>query len=231
MSEALISNLNEMPLNLIENARNLGTEYEAETYLERHVTSENCKYLRTFVRRVITNGEEVRTWNKGRALIAYSSLSDQLNKEKEALFGYNTAEFMTIVRPNFEAWNSGSDLGGMFVFCEPEADYRSQTPPGYGIMSLKEADLITIDSNMISIQFRRWLASRMAAYLKAKNELHTFKNSELLEEVAAKEQWTEDALIAFKGLTKERAACNWNDEVIPGFCGTDSFYQNYDSEK
>lgn len=225
MEKCPISNLNEMPVELIEHARKLGNEFEAVPYFELLVTPENFKYLRSFVRRVVMNHEEVSAWNKGRALIAYSSLTDQLTKKKEALYGYEVEYFKTIVKPNFEAWSQGSDLGGMFVFCEPNADYRSVTPAGYGIISLKNAELIEVDPNNVVIQFRRWLASRMAYYLKHKNQLETFNDSKVLEELAPKGRWSQDAIKAFKGLLNERENYHWGDYDIPGFGGTDSLYK------
>ncbi|MGS2739382.1 hypothetical protein [Sinomicrobium sp. M5D2P17] len=224
MNKYQISNLNEIPEELIGNARKLDSEFEAESYLNLLVTPENSKYLRSFVRQVVINGEKVNTWKKGRALIVDSSLVDQLTKDKEEIFGYDSANFKTIIRPNYEAWSRGSDFGGMFVFCEPDADYRSYTPPGYGIISLKELDLIEVDQKHITTQFRRWLASRMAAFLKHKNQLETFDNAKVLEELVTRDQWTEDAVRAFEGLGKEKATCSWGDDAIPGFCGDDAFY-------
>lgn len=225
INKKLISNLNKMPLELIENARKTGSELEALSYLSLLVTPGNHKYLRSFVRRVVMNREEAGTWNKGRALVAYSSLLDQLTKEKEEIFGYNTTDFKFIIQPNFEAWSRGSDFGGMFVFCEPEADYRSPTPPGYGIISLKEADLVKVEQKQVTIQFRRWLASRMAAYLNHKNQLETFDITEPLEELANRNQWTHDAVQAFEGLLKEKGTYRWKEKNIPGFCGPDSFFE------
>lgn len=221
----MVANLNEMPQPLIDNARKLENEFMAESYLKLHTTPDNEPYLRGFVRQVVVNGEAVSTWKKGRVLIAYSSLADQLSKQKEEIFGHEEQWFNTIVKPDYEIWARGSDLGGIFVLVEPEADYRSSTPAGYGTLSLTGQELISVDPKKAAVHFRRWLASRMAAFLQSKNQLHDErKHTEVLTALVPMDDWTTDAKMAIKGLAKEKAAACFEKEAVPGFCGEDAFY-------
>ncbi len=221
-----IANLNQIPQKLIENAELLVDRYEIQCYLQFYTTPDNENFLRHFVFDVFTLNQNVNTWKKGRALIANSSLKDQLSKEKEDLFGYPISEFKHIVKPDYEYWKEGIHHTGMFVFLEPDADYKVLPKEGYSTLPLKTADFIAVEQKDIELFYRRWIASRIAIYLQVKGQWQDLENGKVFDDIIPQYQWTQDAHYALKGLIKERNIEPPNEKLVPGFYGPDEYYMS-----
>jgi hypothetical protein len=220
-----VEDLNELKDVDIERARMLGQEYEAEYYLGLLATDDNARYLKGFVRSVITNKEDHRTWGKGSVLLLLdSSLHDVLTKERNVLFNRSDDELKHIIEPEVDAWNRNSDTSGAFAFLIPEINYRFTSPAGYLMRSPDGVQLSAVSPGRVILQFRRWIASKIAGYLNYFNQLNTAPDLSVLEEIAPRESWTEDALMALSGLLKEIGMNPLENGKVPGFYGPDDFY-------
>lgn len=217
-----VTDLNETSDLDIERARLLDNENEAEYYLSLLVTDENLRYLKGFVRNVITNNENHRTWGKGRVLLLECSMSDVLTKDRMDLYQRPEALFKCIVEPDLESWKQYSDRSGSFAFYEPDTNYKDSVTSGYYSIA-KSVHLLEVPSNKVTLYFRRWLASKIAAYLKHFNQLSAHADVSKLEELAAHDTWTEDARRALSGLLKELESPS--EGIVPGYSGPDDFYE------
>ncbi len=221
-----IDNLNEIPYEHIENARKLQNEYEAEHYLSLIVSNDNARYLKDFIMDVIINQEDWQDWRKRAVIFVLdASIQEILTKPRKALFGFPDSHFKYIIKPDYKYLETKASDGGVLTFVNPNANYKTRAPYGYIMSSLNVTQLLEIEQDRISFHFRRWVASRIAAYLDYFNKLKGEFDSSILEEVAHKKEWTEDTLKALRGLQKERENYKWKETDIPGFCGQDSYYE------
>lgn len=224
MANYQTDNLNEFDATIIERARLLDHEYEAEYYLGLFVTDENSHYLKGFVRSVVSNKEDHRTWGKGVVIVRETSYITILTEERSTLFGRSDDQLNKILPNDLDGWKQQSDLGGIFAFYLPDADYKFNCPKDYTLIQINPDQLQDVSPEKVKVQYRRWLASKLAAYLKYFNQLNENANTKVLEEITPKETWTEDALIALDGLLKELQLDTKNDKCVPGFYGPDDFY-------
>lgn len=219
-----IDDLNETPIQIIENAQKLNDEIMALYYFERLVTQENWRHLRGFVRSVIVNKENKENWRKGTILVLTCTNEDLLTKEREVLFNRPNTEFKYILPLDYEDWNQNSDFGGTFAFNEPNKNYKFVAPERYCMLSSSDNKLVEIKEHQIDIQFRRWVASRIAGYLKFYDKLTPDADVSILYSIVKREKWTHDALKALDGLLLELKA-GVPENSIPGFTGADDYYR------
>src|SRR5690554_1705984 len=167
-----IDDLNKIPDEHIKNARTLQNEYEAEYYLSLLVSPDNSRYLRGFVRSVITNRENARTWQKRSVIFVLgASLKDILTKPREILFGFPDSHFKHIIKPDYKYLEMKVSNGGILTYINPDANYKTVAPNGYTMSLLKNTELVEIEQDKIPFYYRRWVASRIAAYLNHFNKL------------------------------------------------------------
>jgi hypothetical protein len=220
-----VDNLNELENVHIERARSLGEEQDAAYYLNLLITDDNSRHLRGFVRDVIMNGKDHRSWRKRNVLLLLScSLRDVLTTTRKTLFNRSDDEFTQVISPDLNAWNQHSDTSGTFAFHIPDANYKTVAPKGYILRSPDGVQLVDISPDQATIRFRRWIASRIAAYLKFHNQLNASPDLAVLDQVTPRENWTEDAHRALNGLLQELEKNSWDGESVPGFSGPDDFY-------
>lgn len=214
-----MKHLNEMPPELVENARRLKEIWLVMPYLEFYA-QEEPHFLQWFMQAVVFGGADPRTWMKGAVLVPSVSLADQLTKTKEMLFGDLLNGDVTMIPQNYEDWSQNGSAAGGFAFARPDTDYRSVPPEGFSFFAPQPLE--TVDREKIPVLFRRWIASRIAMVMRDK--LQQLPDVSPLEQFAKPDLWTEDAWKAIKGLTleKEQGLCGPNK--VPGYCGPDAFY-------
>ena len=149
-----VDNLNELENVHIERARSLGEEQDAAYYLTLLITDDNSRHLRGFVRDVIMNGKDHRSWRKRNVLLLLScSLRDVLTTTRKTLFNRSDDEFTQVISPDLDAWNQHSDTSGTFAFHIPDANYKTVAPKGYILRSPDGVQLVDISPDQASIRF------------------------------------------------------------------------------
>ncbi|HTF97300.1 MAG TPA: hypothetical protein VL995_14275 [Cellvibrio sp.] len=219
-----VSNLNEIPSHIILECNKLKNPYHVECLIRFYVTDDNEKYLRQFVHTVIFQKRDHKNWKKGRILLPDTSLKDQLEKSLSEIYQKVDVLFDLIVSPQYVPWEQGVNTLGSFAVVESMATYKSPLVPGFISTDISNEHLITVSPDKKQIWFRRWIASRIARYLHRNQKLQIFNDASVLSEISPQHEWTPDAIIAFKGLLKERDLNLWNDKNIPGYVGDDSIY-------
>ena len=216
-----ISNLNEVPAAIVEQARALGSSLLAETLLAYFTRRECHPFLKRYLQEVIFGDASPRTWRRGRILVPSLSLEEQLCRETDEILAPIGKEFRVRIIPRLEAWQAGVSWVGAPAKPEPNADYRSTVPDGAA--SLGTAGTEPVAEPYVAL--RRWIAGRLASELHASGESRIVTDfSELSVGLPAPDRWSKDALIAAHALLREFRELVPSEGEIPGFRGPDTWY-------
>lgn len=218
---ASIAKLNEVPEELIAEAKKLGSASLARQLLD-HYCSLACRpYLTDFVEKVVLESESPKQWRRGDVLVPAPSLKDQLCLTREALLA-PIGEYSGVrIVPDLVSWVAGTSWIGAPAKSRPDADYLSGVPKG-AVNLIKPKVEIAPD---VDITVRRWIAARIARCLgtnKPKTIDSLFAVDPSLPPVY---QWSEDARIAAAALLREFRELTPSEDEIPGFRGPDKWYR------
>ena len=221
--QSSIDDLRKIPNNIIENARKLNSYYSAKYFLQFYLTERNWEFLPLFIEDIINGNDDILTWQSKFYLAPKSSLKCQLTKRLDDFYDYNYGPIECFLSPDIDDWKSNvSFTGAPLIYCS-NTDYTFKSSENmYSLDGNSKASKIGPQS--VTIIFRRWIATRIARMFYQKPEFLTFKNPEILEKFAPVAIWTNDALIAFQGLVREREEIGWAEDQLPGFIGPDEFY-------
>jgi hypothetical protein len=216
-----ISNLNEVPAVMVEQARALGSVLLAESLLA-YITSTECHpFLKRYVQDVIFGKASPQTWRRGRILVPSLSLEEQLCRETTEILAPIGREFRVRIIPRLEAWQAGVSWVGAPAKPDPNADYRSPVPDGAA--SLGTAGTEPVAEPYVAL--RRWIAGRLASELHASGRIGSVTDiSELAAGLPPPDRWSRDALIAARALLREFRELVPSEAEIPGFRGPDIWY-------
>ena len=214
--------LNEMPLDLIEQARALGSTLLAHSLIAYYTSPDNHQFLKRFVEDVVLGATAPATWRRGRVLVPSLSLDDQLRMSREEILRPLGGEFHARIVPEPAAWRAAVAWVGAPAKPEADADYRTTVPE-------KTASLAWHPLNPVSDQtvaLRRWIAGRLARVVTATRPLDptmAFTDSAL--RLPPPDTWSPDAVAAADALRREVRELGPAREDIPGFRGPDDWYR------
>jgi hypothetical protein len=217
---ASISDLNDLPEALVEEARTLGTPILARNLLAYYTTPECRSYLKTFVDDVVFGKALARLWRRGGALVPAPSISEQLCISREVLLapigGYSGSR----VAPRIESWRAGTSWIGAPAQPRPDANYRTATPSGAALVAQPMLEI----APDVAITVRRWIAGRLARVLVPSEPTSLDALFGFAPYLPAFDQWSEDAQIGVRALLREFRYMGPPKDEIPGFRGPDSWF-------
>jgi hypothetical protein len=217
-----ISHLNEVPAELITEARRLNDRILAETLIAFYTTPDDGRYIGRYVQDVVFGETPPQLWRRGRVLVADFSLDEQLCLDSSALLAPIGGDFHLRIAPGYEDWVAGVSSVGAPACPQPDADYRSPLPSG--TVGIANPNVEPVSDKAVTI--RRWIASRLAAVLKRAGELDSINEpSQITAKLPPYDQWSNDARIAAIALIRERRELKREEREIPGFRGPDAWYQ------
>ena len=213
-----IASLNDLPEELIEEARRLDSAPLARMLLGYYVPSDSRSYLKNFIEDVVDGGQPAKSWRRGGVLVPAQSLADQLTEPREVLLGPigGFAGLRTI--PRLESWSAGTSWIGAPARPWPEADYRSSTPSGAALLSSPRLEPAQDEA----VTVRRWIAARLARSLGGASPGSV--EAMLGPSFPPEPLWSPDARAAAAGLAREHRTMGPPKEEIPGFRGPDSWF-------
>jgi hypothetical protein len=221
---ASITNLNEVPEELIAEMKKLGSASLARRLLDYYCTLACRPYLSDFVEKVVIGNESPKLWRRGDVLVPAPSLKDQLCLKREALLapigGYSGVRII----PDRASWASGTSWVGAPAKPRPNADYRSKVPEGAA--NLLRPKLERAPDAAITV--RRWIAARIARCLASSQPKTIDALSAIDQSLPPVDQWSEDARIAVAALLREFQELIPSEGEIPGFRGPDTWYRGAD---
>jgi hypothetical protein len=214
-----ITNLNDVPEALVEEARKLGTPILARTLLA-HYTTSNCRsYLKNFVDDVVFGDVSPKLWRRGGALVPALSISGQLCQPRENLLapigGYSGLRTM----PRIDSWRAGASWIGAPAQPRPDAYYRTVTPVGAALLSRPLLE----NAPNVTLTVRRWIASRLARVLAAGTPTSIDAIFALAPSLPPLDRWSPDARAAAAALMREYQTMGAPMDAIPGFRAPDGW--------
>lgn len=215
-----VASLNELPSNLVAQARNLQSTLLVRQLLEYYCGLQCRPYLADFVDKVIDGQEPANRWRRVDGLVPAPSLASQLCLAREALFaplgGYPGARLV----PDRASWEAGTQWVGAPVYFRQDADYRNAIPQG----AVNVINPTIEEAPDEDVTVRRWIASRIARCLvdEPTSVEDLFSAMPSLPGVA---QWSQDARIALAALFRELRDLPDDQHATPGFRGPDEWYR------
>jgi hypothetical protein len=217
-----ITHLNNVSGKVVAEALNLGSPLLAISYLEYLTSPNNWPYLKLFTQEVVYGGESPQNWRRGRVLVPNFSLEQQLLLTPAVLLAPIGGEFDQRVIPRWEKWQAGIGWVGAPARPEPNTDYLTPDVPGTASLNTEQIEPVALPQ----IAMRRWIAGRLAAWLRSEGKLvQTATWEDLTYRLPVKESWSSDARIAALGLLHELRELGEIGNEIPGFRGPDEWYQ------
>jgi hypothetical protein len=217
-----IGNLNKLPENLIEEARNLRSPLIAVAFLAYFTDARSVSYLNNFVEDVVFGETPAESWRRGGTLVPGWSLAEQLTLPFESLLapigGYSG--WRTSPRP--DRWRDDTPWTGAPARPRPAATYLTGAPPH--AVNLADAAVETAGDGTIAV--RRWIACSLAGALRPGTPKSLNDLLALAPETNPRGQWSDDARIAAMALIHEfqEFGMPQPNRDIPGFRGPDIWY-------
>lgn len=222
-----ITNFNETPDLLIEDARKLPTIL-SNFFLRHYFDSNSQKYLTDFIDDVVIGHQDAKNWRKGRILVPLFTFEELLSLETIDILApirIDEEEDWWRIIPDRQQWEEGIFITGSPAIVKPNLDYEWTAPEH--VFDLLFSEYIQVEKITDSIvNCRRWVASIIALQAHKKGILKDFsKMKAFLAGLSQKEtRISRDSLLIIKALEKELKNCGVNDSDIPGFCGEDQWY-------
>jgi hypothetical protein len=217
---ASIADLNDVPDALIAEARKLHP-FVARDLLAYYTTPHNRLHLRPFIEDVVFGTRPVKLWRRGAVLVPDVSPGDLLCKSWPTLLEPIGGHSDLRIVPVFARWQVGVQWVGAPARPWPEKNYQSDDPPR--TISLVAPALEPIPD--LAIGIRRWIASRLARFLKGSRPRSI---EELVAVLPAQlppvERWSQDAEAAASALLREFREFGEEDGRVPGFRGPDEWF-------
>lgn len=218
-----ITDLNEVPQSLIEEARKVIPKISKVRFFMYLVIPSDQDYIPHFVNDCVEKSNSPKTWLRGRILMPSTSLEDQLTKTRDEILSGINDQVTHYLPAEYEGWKQGCSFEGAPVKLEQDSTYRSLVPKGMAAMSIQK--IIPIAQVNNTAMYRRWIAQRIARCI----DLHkiALKPDEILKktrELVPEKKWNDDVHFALKGLSAEAQQGLIKEGVVPGFILPDEFY-------
>lgn len=218
LDEGRITNLNHVPESLVKEARSLDNVLLANELLTFYTAPDCHDTLRSFVQQVVFGGVPASQWRRGRTLAPSFSMQAMIVSPRADLLAPLGNPPVLRISPRAADWESGAEWVGAPARSDPDADYRTPRPDHTADLSNPKVEQISD----IAVVVRRWIAGRIARFLKARGRLAA--GASLVDGFPPPEQWSADARIAREGLLRELGELDRLQDGIPGFRGPDEFY-------
>jgi hypothetical protein len=246
------ANLNELPLELVDEARKLDGVLPY-IFLLRHVDGTLRLDLQSFVEDVVRSGQDPARWRVGRVLYPDLESDDLLTRDVRGVLGALSPEDGEDWR-QFPAerlpWERGMAYSGAPAVVRPSLPHSWQAPSHVGSFLLTDG-LGLAPVRDVAVATRRWVASRLAYATRnrpipsgigpasrAPESRESLAAARQLEAEAAARGWVSasfpkvdqlsaDALVAVVGLLAEQVAygdLSDSQDAVPGFRGPDDWY-------
>ncbi len=218
-----IVHLNHVPPAIVEEARSLGSALLAHEFLG-WMTGAKCQsHLALFIQDVVVGGIDPRSWLRGRVLVPSVSLKEQLLIGRADLLAAIGGDGLVRVVPRIESWRAGSEWVGAPARVDASSDYltpqvakTTELAPSTPTEAVEDPRVAT----------RRWIAARVAGVCAARGQLRSGLDlAAVVLPGIAQAQWSADARIALRGLTRELRELGRSDGDVPGFRGPDAWYR------
>jgi hypothetical protein len=214
--EGSVANLTELPADLVADARALGDRGLGRELLRFYVAPRERAFLELFLQDVVFGGAEASQWQRGRVLVPDVGLEALLTKRPEDLLQAIGGVAAVRIAPNEKDWESGAPWLGAPARPEPQADHRTPIPRGVvGLVHPATDPILDPD-----IALRRWIAARIAMYLRAKEALPPAGVHRA--DLPWRWRWSRNARVAERALMRE--VRELGPAGIPGFRGPDEWY-------
>jgi hypothetical protein len=218
-----LTDLNEVPGSLINEARKLASPRAREMFFSYLVVPTDQHYIRRFIIDCVENNTSPQQWLRGRILTPSPGLEDQLTKTRADILSGSNDHFTHYLPANYEGWKQGSSFGGSPVLDDPESTYRSPMPLGMASISAKYI-IPRSEVNNIAMH-RRWIAQRIARCINMHKD--TLAQEQIIKktsEFVPENKWIDDVHYAIKGLSAELDQGLIKEGLVPGFILPDDFY-------
>ncbi len=220
-AEGKITDLNELPLAMVEEARRL-PRIERREYLTFH-TSLDCRdYLVFFISQVVQGKQDPASWMKGAEYEADFAIGDLLTLDRAALLGAFGPGLSTRRAPCLLDWQGGQPVGAPARWM-PEKRYFSRSPEG--VISCVPGTITLETFEDLAVALRRWIACRFA-WVLPHHQLTLRDEGALAALLPPGLQASEDAASAVQAAIREEHELGpAGPSDIPGFRGPDDWYR------
>jgi len=225
--EGTVANLNELPASVISQAKRLPALLR-DPFISFYVNERDRRFVREFIDNVIVDGEDPRTWRRGRILVPdFSPRALMQNGVGDIIAALRSDDDRPWhrIRPDRRLWDAREYVTGAPAVVRPELDYHFV--PGSQLRDLLPGGFEVDAVDDVGIATRRWIAANIARVAKSLN-IHQFTTPEALISGCYPDlqSISNDALVAARGLLHEFAVLPNDEENVPGFRGPDDWYQN-----
>lgn len=218
----MITDLNDTPKSLIEQARSL-QGLARQRLLRINVSAANHQYLDWFTREVIDGEVEAQEWGRGGILVPEFSLTELLSlPAREILDPLHKDDSAPWQRVQFDSViDDRNPYGGAPALLDRSLKY-SWRPSGH-VTKISTSAAGLLELTEITIPLRRWIAFRISLAIDLSTE-HPKSLQRLMQDIGADfHSLSEDAQLAARGLTLESERLS-ADHGIWGFTGPDHYY-------
>jgi hypothetical protein len=222
-----VRNLNEISDEMLAHLRATNNVIAARLMLSLYVEPSIKPYVWEFVLAVVFGDRSPREWRRGVVLAPSWSLANMLVVRPDQLLAPIVFEGFPIdcrFPPIRREWEQGVDVVGAPAVRRPDIDYTWKAGPHLsgGPIGSETEPLGDLD-----VAVRRWIAARLAMWLRTQDALLTVASAEEMYRIAEVDpaRVTDTAACAAAGLLAERPLWAASPDGVPGFVGPDEFYR------
>ncbi|MBI2900877.1 MAG: hypothetical protein HYY17_11890 [Planctomycetes bacterium] len=221
-----ISDLNAVSPDLVRELRELPF-VERSWYLRYCVDETLHRHLQSFGEAVVVEGKDPAGWLRGAVLVPLLPIDRLLGSPVADIVAPLTAPDRSVSQRmvlNVTRYQQGDEFVGAPALPRGDIDYRWSAPDG---VTRLEAGCELVAIADVPLAVRRWMASRLAWFARARGSYDSSLGPEaLVERVLGKPlEISSDARIALNGLAAEHRTLGPSDREVPGFRGEDAWYR------
>lgn len=219
--------LNAFPMEKLKAARQLRSPMLRHAFIDFYAGPKNSRDVGNFDSDVVEDGQDPRTWRRGRVLVPDFNPSALVQLDVAAItapLAPSEGERWHRLVPRRDYWEAREFLTGAPCVVRPELDYRYAPPEKVRDLLIPGPELEELDD--LGIAVRRWMASNIAGAAARRGLLGMRDPAALLLACFPDaSSFSQDGMAAANGLVRELSSLPESTTEVPGFRGEDDWYK------
>lgn len=220
--------LNAFPMDKLNVARQLRRTMLRHVFIDFYAGPKNARDVGNFDADVVVDGQDPRTWRRGRVLVPDFNPTALVQLDVAAIIAplaHSEGERWLRLVPKREYWEAREFLTGAPGVVRLELNYQYTPPEKVRDLLIPGLELEELDDLDISV--RRWVASNIAGVAARRCLLGMRDPAALLRACFPDvSPISHDGVAAAEGLVRELSSLPESATGVPGFRGLDDWYKD-----